>query len=643
MSYRGVAGAAIGIGAMGQLAYGQPARWRAFVEDDNQDLVKIEVMTPSGSIIGLLPLDVQNTIVKSFKHKSGDKGGTEFELVLNEDPGFPLVRFTEITVWIGTKRDFHGYIWKYPGPEKKIGDPFVYSGFGMGKRLEKQKIALKLYRNVYQIDSISMAGSDMTVQSTVNLFPEDVVGCVAIVKGAESNASDGRFDIIGAGLDYVTVVNPAGVNQTLDIGTFYILPREWSDPTTKISDLIKQVITEYFGDLPIAQSLDFIEDTPDALTGAVIDLDGMALDDFIEKMRTLLDDWLIYIDEKSCPVLHAKEGLKETLVVGYDAQETDETRDEDSIVNRITVNRKQGKETQRVGFISQAGFAEDADSIAVNGAFEDEVDVPVFWGDALCQAYAEADLARRKEPKITFMVRNMPYRRWPLGNYRFISPPRLTETIISTCQDADEWTFNDELLGLFEDSSTKQFGAGSIRIDYDIAALDEEVILATDVSLADATRLRFWYKGSIYGQRLKVGIGENSITEHTFQIEVHSGKWKPYDIDVSSLGMSRLVKFGFIFDESPSEFDSATFGFLFGVLFEWPWPLSGLLSFYVDQISLVSNAPQDRTFELVEVEKVADDKRVCHLTFGARKEMFDNFMAGQFRSLQSARLALREK
>lgn len=643
MSFKTISGAVKGMGALGQLAFGQPGRWRAFDIVDDQTLVKIEAFTPSGSILGLLAVDVQNTVVSSSKFKTGDHGATEFELALNQDPGFPLVRFMRIVFWIGNKRVFGGYIWKYPGPEKKVTEPFKYSGFGLGQRLYKNKIALKLLENVYQIDSITMNGSNMTVKALSNLFTTDIIGCVAIVKGAEDPHSSGRFDIVSVpALDSIIVVNPAGVNQSIDLGTLYILPREWSVPTTLISDLVKQVVENYFSDLPIVQSTDLIEDTPDAITNAVVDLDGMEDADFLDKMRVLLPDHLIYVDDLGRVVLREKLGLIETLLIGYDAHETSEVRNDDAIVNSLTVNRKQGKETEKAGLFTSAGFAEDDDSVAEDGRSSDEADVPVFWGDDLCQAFAEASVAQTKDPKTTFTVRNMPFRRYRLGDYRWLSPPMRSETIISECQDVSEWDYDPEIITLEEDQSVKQFGAGSIRFDYGSTAVGQQVVLLTDITMTEPERLRFWFKGSRYGQRLTVGIGESSIEEHTFQLFVNSGKFKPFDINPSSLGISRLMKIGFIIEEAGEEQESGALGFTIGHPYVWPTPLPGeQLSLWVDRVSLISTAPLDRTFELVEVEYDID-LRVCHLTFGSRKESLDNFLAGQLRNLNSSKLALRE-
>lgn len=645
MSLTEISGAALGVGAFGQLALGQPARWSAFAPEEDDDLLKIVASTPSGSVLGVFYMDIQNTAVRNFSFKTGDKGGTEFKMVLNQDPGFPLVKFTNITVFQGSRRIFRGYIWKKPGAGKNQNDPWEYSGFGKGKRLEKNKISLVLNENVYQIDAITMNGNDMTVQSIANLASTDVVGCTAIVKGSENESSDGRFTITAAATDSVTMVNPAGVAQTLDLGTLYILPREWSETTTMISDLIKQVVTNYFSDLPISQSTALIEDTPDALTNAVVDLEGLDFAEFFEQMRTLLNEThLLYIDEYDRVVLREKSGTVDTLLVGYDAHEVNETENENAIINRVTVNRKVGKETQKVGLITAAGFAEDADSIANDGVFADEQDVPVFWGDSLCQSFADAFVAKNKDPKITFRVENMPFRYYPLGDYRWISVPRRTETVLSECQDTTEWTWDDELITLVEDTGVKQFGAGSIRFDYDSSAAGKQVVFNTDFRLNEAEKLRFWFKGSLYGQTLTVGIGESSIEEHTFSLFVNGGTWKPYDIDLSSLGLSRIKKLGFIIPDDPDPRGSAALGLgPAGLPLGWSDPLpSEQFSLWVDQISVLSVTSIDRTFELVELEYEATEKRVCHLTFGSRAEGLDKMLAAQIRSLKTARLALRE-
>ena len=151
----------------------------------------------------------------------------------------------------------------------------------------KKKIALKSGVNLYQIDSISVSGSYVTITLDQDLGTDEVLNCVALVQDATDSDNNGRYQITAFGVNEITFFNPAGHNQALPVGVVRILPLAWSSPITLVSDLIKQVIENYTDDIPIITDTSLIEDSTGIVTGDTVDLDGMKMTDFFAHMRTL--------------------------------------------------------------------------------------------------------------------------------------------------------------------------------------------------------------------------------------------------------------------------------------------------------------------------------------------------------------------
>lgn len=643
MGFRSVFSSGFGYSILGMMPSGGVARFSVFGFPDLENQPRANVYAPDGIEIGYLPLDIQDSQVIGYKFRYGFTGSLDFSMEFNSEPDFPQVRFAELLFYIGNRKAFRGYISKYPGPEKKNTDPWRLQGLGMIARFDKKKIALKTGLNLYQIQSISISGSDVTVTVPDALGSTDVLGCVALVKDATNQDNNGRFQITAYSSNSITFFNAAGANQALAVGTLYILPREWSSPITMLSDLIKQVVASYMDDIPVLTDVSLIDDSPEIVTGDTVDLDGMKLSDFFSHMRTLAPDYRLYVDESKRVVFTKKSSdLVAILLIGYEMNETQETLDDSEVINRWYVNQKKDRTAVAPQGFKAGAVSSDATSIANYGLLESEQDVPVYYGTGLCQAMADALVESTKNPKNTITVKNAPYAYYELGMYKIITQPRMRDSVLHTCEDLTGWSYNSERIAASIQSSDVVYGNGAIRLAYDHYAEGEVFYLSPNLPIMNPQRIRFWYKGSRIGQEVSFMYGQDSYSENAVSFTVYTTRWRPYEVDISGFTGSKLGQFGFRLDDSGPVRSQATFGSgLLGTPFAWGNRYSSVSYLYFDEITMFSLSSEQKLMELTEVEAVREENAVCNLTFGPRAEGMPEYLAKQFRNLETARISIR--
>lgn len=628
MSFKSIFAPAIGIGSLGGMMYSQYQQFKVFVPTvfPDTDEAGISLSSYTGAFLGSLPIDIQEVALTEMEFRYGDIGAIDFKLSLNQDPPVPILRFTEVVFSIGVDKIFKGYVWKYPGPDKKMEDAWEYSGFGMGKRLEKAPIKLKPDVDIYQIDSIEQRDDITTrIHLSIPLADSDVVDRVCFVNDAEDDNNNGRFDVSAVDPDFamwIEFVNPAGLDQALNKGLLTILPKEWSDPTTTISDLIKQVVSNYLGDLPISSAVGNISPSPAMFTGAILNLDNLSLSEFFKQIRMAVSGWDFFIDADSVVVFRERSSTHVAiLIIGYDVHDAKNTRNDDDVVNRWTVNRKLGKEEDRVGF-ETGGIAQDATSIKNFGLFADDQDVPVYYGDALCTAMAQELVNQTKDPKDIILINNAPFRNYPIGPWKIITSPRAQESEITGCEDIEGWDFSGPLTPSIE-TTNLVFGAGALRVEYDADASGSTFIFNTLFYCIDPVFLRFWYKGKRIGQKMKFAFGDTSLDFESEtlskEVFVYSTRYRRLDIPLQNVSIGRMQKLGFRI-ENPLDDDF----------------------FLVDEISIYSTVSNHKILDLKEVKIHLGDRRYCDLIFGALPSRMEDYLAGVFRTVKMAKLALKE-
>ena len=643
MSFRSVFSAGFGYAPLGLLPGGGVSRFSVFSFPDLGSEPRIHVFAPDGIDIGYLPLDIQDSQVSKFRFRYGVTGSLDFSIELNAEPEFPQVRFAEMLFYIGNRKAYRGYISKYPGPEKKISDPWRIAGLSMSARFDKKKIALKSGVNLYQIDSISVSGSYVTITLDQDLGTDEVLNCVALVQDATDSDNNGRYQITAFGVNQITFFNPAGHNQALPVGVVRILPLAWSSPITLVSDLIKQVIENYTDDIPIITDTSLIEDSTGIVTGDTVDLDGMKMTDFFAHMRTLAQDYRLYIDEDKRVVFQKKStSLVAIIIIGYEINETQEVLDDSEVINRWYVNQKKDRTVTAPQGFKAGAVSSDATSIANYGLLESEQDVPVYYGTGLCQAMADALVQSTKDPKNTITAKNVPFDYYELGLYKIITHPRMRDTVLHECETLTGWTYNAERMKASIITDNVIYGNAAIKIAYDWYAEGEVFYLSPNLPIMKPERLRFWYRGNRIGQKITFMYGENSYTENEVSFSCYTTRWRPFDVDLTAFTGSKLGQFGFRLDDSGEVLRQATFGSgLMGTAFAWGNRYSEVRNFFIDEITLYSLSSEHKTIELTEVEVVAEDTQVCNLTFGPRLEGMPEYLAKQFRNLETARIALR--
>lgn len=625
MGFRDILAPALGIGCMGQSVYSSPARFRIFEvpPESEGDDARIGFSSYTGAFIGYIPLDIQNVKFRNIRFVVDEQGPKEFDFELNSDPGIPLLRFSECVFSISDVNVFRGYIWGYPGPEKKPEETWKYKGKGIRERLKNRKIALKPGENIYTIDEITSSGSDMII-TTVEPIQSVGVGQVAIVQEPADDANAVRGDITAVGTNTVTVTNPAAVSDTTDKGLLYVLPAEWSDPTTRVSDFLKQVVSSYLSELPVSQTTDFIADSDHVLTGSVVDVDGMQVDELFRHIRQIAPGWRLHINTESQIVFEEKPASPVgVFVIGYDGHEADEQKDDDSVVNRWYVNRKEGRETDRSGFKNGA-IATDDTSRALYGLIEDEEDVPVYYGDDLCEKIAEGLLQQTKDPLTTIKVKKVPFQHYEIGPWLVVTPPRESTYTVVDPESLPGWTAGPGITASLNTTNLVK-GAAAIELQYDSSAIGSTYVYNTDLILTEATMMRVWYRCTRIGQELVFGFGETSYTEHQHTVYGYSTQWRPLDIPLEGVDIQSVGQIGFRIVDSGYGSGGDT---------------GGVDRFLFDEISVEMVYARHLELDLTEVEYVLGEERYCNLTFGQRRSELDQWLAGVFRKLKNQRIAL---
>lgn len=625
MSFKSIVAPALGIGSMGSMIFAQKQQFKVFVAPTFPDLdeINLEISSYTGAFLGKIPLDIQETIVTSLEFRYGEEGSIDFSIELNQEPSIPLLRFTEVALVFNTEKIFRGYIWKSPGPDKKPGESWKYSGYGMAKRLEKAKVILKPDVNVFQIDHIEQMDNDSKVFVDPLLPEANLEGRVCIVEDADDDNNNGRFDITyNEFVQFVQFVNPAGLEQVLNKGLLTILPKEWSEPTTTLSQLLRQVVSNYVVNLPISSGVGSIEDNDSLLTGSVINIDKITIAEFFKQLRMITQDMDLFVDGDSVINFRNKPTKPiSTIVLGYDGHDVENHRNEDEVVNRWTVNRKLGKEEDRSGF-EIGGLAQDDTSIKNFGLVEDDQEVPVYYGDELCQKMAEALVEQTKDPKDTITIKSAPFAHYKIGPWRVITNPRPDETILDDCESTDGWTTSGTV-SLSVETENVVFGAGAIKASYGSGSTGATFSLAMDFNCVDPTFLRFWYKGPRTGQRIRFAFGDQSLDfddpDRSREVFVYSTRYRRLDIPISNISLRHLGRVGFKI-EDPHNGDYLL----------------------VDRISISSTVSSHLDIDLKEVKMCMNTRRYCDLIYGALPSRMDDYLAGVFRSVKMLKLALRE-
>lgn len=312
-------------------------------------------------------------------------------------------------------------------------------------------------------------------------------------------------------------------------------------------------------------------------------------------------------------------------------------------MNRLFVNRKVGKEEKRAGYINGA-VASDETSIAEIGLLESEEDVPVYWSDALCQKFADAQIQIMKDPKRTLILKDVPWGYYPIGLWKIITQPKRRTNVLNECESTSGWVWDSERVTFTADIAEKVFGARSLKAVFDEGAIGASWTYDLNFVVIDPILIRLMYKAGRIGQRVLFGYGETSYLENTVELYGYSTQWRPRIIDISSFSKGKIGQIGFRIEdastgEGAAEVGIGTPGFPILHSFSIERPED----FRFDKIEIISTASQHDIIELVNVKgKCRDGEKSMELTFGARSVGLDGEIVGLARSLKTTKLALRE-
>lgn len=260
-------------------------------EDSN-----VQLSSVAGSVLSQFPLGIQYPKLSSMKNTVNQFGPLSGELVFAEMPDVPLPDFASYKLKIDSKSVMKGYLYDTPDQTSTSKKGFSYKSYGMIKRLEGETISNFNKWNIHKIeiggeddtDAILYLGANVSYPQNLqiaNIQPNQVL----YVRDTDDSDNEGKFRVAQV-IDSLTVRihNPSVVSQNIILGTVEILPKEWGDPLTLVSELANQVFKTYGQRVPILYSSNLIQTTYGITTLGELYLEGMSLFKFIELVCDML-------------------------------------------------------------------------------------------------------------------------------------------------------------------------------------------------------------------------------------------------------------------------------------------------------------------------------------------------------------------
>ncbi|EMO12508.1 hypothetical protein LEP1GSC165_0047 [Leptospira santarosai str. CBC523] len=619
-----------GTGSFGSTMWAQPLPLQTFetYEDDgNTGDGRIDVSTVSGTLLGSIPINVQNTRWSKLRFENDRQGCRDITFELNRMPDFPIERFTKIKISIQGEDVWGGYVYSYPTEAFDKRQKLEFKGFGFRELLKKVKIKPMPGKYLYEIQRITESGVNIIIDLNAPVHEAVKVGDYFFVTEAFDSKNNGRYNVISTGGNQIVALRPNGVNQTIPQGLLTVIPSVWTNESALISDLVKQIVTEYCTNAKgISKSVSRIKDTTGILLGGRLDFDKMTVHQAFEKIRGILDGWYLWTDPNGLVVLSPDPPDLVDMIFAPEDCVFERDEDLDEIVNHVEVNRTKDRDDSTKSF-GLAAWAEDPTSIKKWGILENEIDVPNYFDKPICQTIANNELTRKREPVERFTTKLASFRNWKFGKYKIVSPWGFYKEILTDLDSmagfvvdaAITATLNDEVLVT---------GYKSLKLSVNPASSGKWIKIPIGKRFLRSKKIFLYVYSNKVGEFFSFGFGETSCEEHTIEIpSAQNVSFQRYQIEIEAANIEYLGEIGFRIDNAP-------------VPVAGP---NGGLEIYIDEVSIQSYGRKHSVTSLERVITIIEPhKRYCELEFGKPRTTLDSQLAGTMALVYTQRLALKD-
>ncbi|TGK10346.1 hypothetical protein [Leptospira stimsonii] len=613
-----------GLGSFGSTMWSEQLplqTFESYEDPGNGEDGRIDVSTISGTLLGSIPINIQNTKWTKIRYENDRQGCRDLTFELNKMPDFPIERFTRIKITIEGEDVWGGYVYNYPTEGFGKSQKLEFKCFGFRERLKKIKIKPAPGKHLYEIQKIEIAGVNVVIKLNAPVHESVIPGNFFFITDAFDSKNNGRYNVISTGGNQIVALKPDGVAQTIPQGLLTVIPTVWTTPTALMSDVVKQIVSEYCAKAKgISRSVSRIQNSTGILLGGRLDFEKMTVAQAFDKIREAVPGWYLWVDANGLVVFSPDPpNLIEKIYAPEDANfEKDEDLDE--IVNHVEVNRAKDRDVENKSW-GLAAWAEDPTSVKKWGLFEDEIDVPNYFDKAICQTIADKKLAEKKDPVERFSTKMIRFKNWKFGKYSIVSPWGFYKNILTDLDDLSGWNIAPEISASLSDEVLVT-GFKSMKLGIGLVSNGKWMKLPIGRRFLQARKFFIYGHANKVGSYLTFGFGKNSAEDHHVPIPFPQNvSFQRFKIEISATNLEYLGEIGFRVDNAPNETEV-----------------------YIDEISIQSYSRKHTTTSLERVvTNIEPRKRYCELEFGRPRSSLDSKFAATMALVYNQRLALKEK
>ncbi|TGM21983.1 hypothetical protein [Leptospira meyeri] len=598
--------------------------WEDFIDENNSGDDRLDFRTISGTLLGSIPLGIQNTKFRNLEFEVDEFGSKSIRFELNSLPTFPMERFTVIRIRVDGIDTFGGYIFKYPRQGSSTKQKLEFQGLGFRERLKKVTIRPTIDKHFYRILSITKAGLNVEIKLNTDVHPTINPGSVFYIKTALNSRNNGKYTVISIVGDTLIALRPDAFEQEIAQGTVTILPSQWTNATTPVSDILKQIVLEYLPQVKgIIASTGGITTSSSVPLGGGIDLEGLSIEKAFEFIRNMLGgQWNLVVEPDGRITLNPKStSIIEKIFSSYDGQIFDFEENLENIVNIVEVNRKKEKATDGSTPMTLGALKTNPTSVAKHGPMEGSIDVPAYFTDEVCVSLADAEINAKSEPKEEGSSKKAKWKFWKFGNYSIVTEEGYYKEVLNEMDNLTGFVVHPEITASI---STSIFitGAGSLKLAFGSSAHEKEVSYPLDKRVAGLKEIYLYVYGNKVGTYIKFGVGKDSFKENLFKITINQTTNPTLIVlPVSHLPIDHIKEMGFIIDN----------------------PQNGT-EVFIDEVAINSYTSLHKTQPLKLVKyKYSPFNKFCELTFGVNSSKQENWLAGLNAKIESQSMAMKER
>ncbi|MCW7460148.1 hypothetical protein ND856_18690 [Leptospira bandrabouensis] len=627
MGFKTIRLAVKGIGMLASKIYSESTpfqTWEDFIDENNGGDDRIDFRTISGTLLGSIPLGIQNTKFRKLDFEVDEYGSKSIRFELNSKPAFPLERFTVIRIRVDGVDTFGGYIFKYPRQGSSSKQKLEFQGLGFRERLKKVTIRPAIDKHFYTIKSITKSGLNIEIKLNTNVHPIINVGDIFYIRKALNSRNNGKYTVSSIEDDTLIALRPDGLDQEIAQGTVTVLPSQWTNATTPVSDILKQIIIEYLPEVKgIIASTGGVTTSSSVPLGGGIDLEGISIEKAFDFIRNMLGgEWNLVVEPDGRITLNPKStAIIEKIFSSYDGQIFDFEENLDSIVNIVEVNRKKEKSADGTTPMTLGALRTNQTSIAKYGPMEEPIDVPAYFTDEICDSLALAKINAKSEPKEEGSTKKGKWKYWKFGNYSIVTEEGYYKEVLHEMDSLEGFVVPS---GISASISSSIFitGAGSLKLAFGNSANGKDVSCPLDKRVAGLKEIFLYVYGNKIGTYIRFGIGKDTFKENLFKITINQTTNPSLIVlPVDNLPIDHIKEMGFIIDN----------------------PQDGT-EVYIDEVAINSYTSLHKTQPLKLVKYHYNQfNKFCELNFGIVTSKQENWLAGLNAKIESQSMAMKER